>query len=323
VRALLAALVLGLASCGSCKDDSAGKGDDGRASPPVHTVAGVPGPVDALVAARGTLFGISRSLGLVFAASEEDDGPGTVREIARGEKEPFALTLRAGKPVWASLDGVFASDEDGRNRRALVAGRAVRSLGSGPHDVLFGDEDGIWRIEWPAAATPIQVTADVAADELVATVENVVWLDHGKAGSVWSFDLKTRTKRELATTQRRPHDLSVSSDGHSVFWHEGETDPLPGRAPRAFLADTVTGAVRELPGVFASNSEYLVRGPRVVGPGVCKPLAQVDWIALGHGSAPGVVAADSERLYWVMDDRIGAAPEASRIVSTPLSSSCP
>jgi hypothetical protein len=334
VRALLAALALSLAacaSCGSCEGDSArsDKGgatsaDDGVGAP-LRTLAVLPGPVDALAAGRGDLFGISRSLGLVFAISEEGDGPGALREIAKGEREPSALATRAGKPVWASQDGVFVSDEDGGNRKTLVGGRAVRCLGSGPHDILFCDEKGIWRIEWPAASTPIQVVDEVVADEVVGTVEHVVWLTHGKGGKVWAFDLKSRTRRELGDLQRKPHDLSLSNDGHSVFWHEGEADLLPGRNPMAFLADTVTGSVRELAGAYESSSAYLLHGPCVFGPGECKPLAQVDWITLGHGSSGGTsdraLAADSAHLFWVEEDRAGEG-ETWRIVSTPLSFCC-
>jgi hypothetical protein len=332
VRALLPLLVLFLASCGSCNGgESASSG--GRApsvkrsvDAEIRTLAELRGRIDALAPSSGsgssrTLFGISSALGTVFAIALEGDGAGPVREIAKGEKEPFALVVRAGKPVWASADGVYTCDEDGGNRRVLVAGRRVRGLGVGPHDVLYGDERAVWRIEWPAASTPIQVVDEAFADEVLATVEHVVWLEHGKAGGVWEWDLKSRTRQRLGDS-RKPHDLSLSNDGRAVLWHEGEADLLPGRDPRAFLADTVTGAVRELAGEYASSSAYVLRGPCAFGPGICKPVALVDWIALDQGGTDGVVAADSSSLYWVETPAPDRSMTAWRIVGAPLASCC-
>jgi hypothetical protein len=264
-----------------------------------RAVAELDGRIDALAGGgRDRLFGLQRGRGVVFSVDLSSEAGGAVRELSASERDPFALVVRAGSPVWASRDGVFVCDPDGHARQKLAEGEAIRALGAGPHGIVFADESALFRMEWPSAAKPVRLATGVAADEVLATDEAVVWIDRG-AGSVWSFDLASGDRKELARTQRKPHDLALGSDGHSVFWHEGEADLMPGREPRAFLADTVSGALRELPGVYDSSSHYVVQRACVFGPARCKSLLRVDWMRLDSGEGDGPVAEDARSFYWV------------------------
>jgi hypothetical protein len=323
--ALIALAGGGIASCKACGDESttpavddanSHAGDANRGEAP-RTLATLHEPVDALAAGRGVLFGIDRAHGVVFAVADEGDAAGNVREISHAEVEPFALVVRAGEPVWASHDGIFTSNEDGGQRRAIVASTTVRALGSGPHDIVFADDRGISRVEWPAAAKAIVLVPDVHADEVLATVETIVWLERGP-GTVGLYDLKSRAKKQIASGQRKPHDLEVAGDERTVTWHEGEAVEAQASRPRAFLADTVTGTVRELPGAWEPSASYVVQGPCVVGPGVCKGVASVDWTILSPGPKTGRVVVGSSRVSWVE----GMGEGVWRIVSTPLSTCC-
>jgi hypothetical protein len=311
-----------LTACTECNSGSQHAPEDSRASA-TRTVAEVDGPVDALVGARDVLFGLSSSRGVVFAVTLSGEAGGSVRELSAMEKEPFAVVVRAGSPVWASREGVFVSDPDGKRRQRLVTSDAIHALASSPHGIVYSDGASIWRVEWPQAAKAIRLAEGVSADELVATDEAIVWLDRG-AGEAWALDLKSGAKRQLAQAERRPHDLSLSNDGHAVAWHEGEADLLPGRAARAFLADTLSGAIRELPGAYESASRYLLRGSCAFGPAECKPVALVDWTRLLDTGPPDEaalppVADDAESFFWV-------APSSSekrwRIVSARKDACC-
>jgi hypothetical protein len=313
------------ASCSACRDEASAPAAGDRKSPAdgasrleaPRTLATLHEPVDALAAGRGVLFGIDRAHGVVFAIAEEGDAAGNVREISHAEVEPFALVVRAGEPVWASRDGIFTSNEDGGQRRAIVESTTVRALGSGPHDIVFADDRGIARVEWPAAAKAIVLLPDVHADEVLATVETIVWLERGP-GTVGLFDLKSRAKKQIASGQRKPRDLEVAGDERSVTWHEGEAAEADTSRPRAFLADSVTGTVRELPGAWEPSASYVVRGPCVFGPGVCKRVANGDWTLLTPGPKTGRVVVVSSRVSWAEDVGEGVW----RIVSTPLAACC-
>jgi hypothetical protein len=321
---LVVLAALSLSGCRGCREESSGApieqdvaaATQRDASSVPRVLGSVPGPISALATGRGILCGVSRSRGSVFALSLSDEEP-KPREIATGEREPFAVVVRGSEPVWASRTGVFSSHDDGGNRTELVKSDQVRALGAGPHDILFSDDIAIWRLEWPQAKKPVRVVSDASADEVVGTEETIAWIEHG-SGDVFVFDLKATTRRQLAAHQRKPHDLAVAGDGHSVSWHEGEADLLPGREPRAYLSDTVTGAIHELAGEFASSAEYRVRGPCVFGPGVCRPVALVGWTPFGTQPGEAPVTDDGTRLYWVESADGGLW----RIVSSLKASCC-
>lgn len=322
----LAAVLAGAASCRTCAEEAPAASDAGIVSDvarlgteraATRTLATLHAPLDALAEGKAILFGVDRTHGVVLAIREEGDGAGSVQEIAHGEHEPFAIVVRAGKPVWASRDGIFASNEDGGQRVTLVDDHEIRALGAGPHDVVFADAHGISRVEWPAARKPVLIVPDVVADEVVATVEAILWLERGP-GKVGSYDLKSGVKKELAAEERKPHDLAVAGDLHSITWHEGESDLLPGRPPRAFVADTQSGVVRELAGTWDSRASYAIFGGCLVGPGVCKPVSGVDWVTETPGPKTGIAVFDSVHVSWVEE----SGGDAWRIVSMPLSACC-
>ncbi len=329
LRLFLALAACSLAGCRACDEGSTSVRANDASVPGVsatsdlRTIAGVFGFIDALATFRGTLFGLVRERGVVFSVATTGDAGKGVFELSTVEKEPFALVVRAGSPVWASREGVFVCDPDGHDRRPLVTSDTVRALTSSPHGLVYSDAGGLWRMEWPQAKKAVRLAEDVFADEVVATDEAVVWLDRG-SGSAWTLDLKSGARRAIGSTERKPHDLSLSNDGKTVLWHEGEADLLPGREPRAFLADTVSFAVREVPGEFASASRYLLRGACLYGPAVCKPMAFVDWTRLDSGEGQAPVADDADRFYWVAQDSSGAerASARSRIVSASKAVCC-
>jgi hypothetical protein len=316
---------LSLAACNDCSgasDGEARRAEDARAShaPLTRTVAEIEGPIDALAAGRDVLFGVESQRGVVFSVTLSGDAAGSVRELATGEREPFALVARAGSPVWASREGVFVCDPDGRARRQLVASERIRALASGPHGIVFSDDESVWRMEWPQASKAIRLAEGVDAREIVATEEAVVWLERWP-GSAWMLDLKSDSRKQLAPAGRKGHDLSLANDGHSVVWHEGEADLLPGREPKAFLADTLSGAVRELQGAYESSSRYIVRGSCVLGPATCKPMSLVDWKRLDKGEGQAPIADDSDSFYWVAN---GPGPRPRwKVVAARKQACCP
>jgi hypothetical protein len=316
-------LLVAIAACGDCKSSS--ERDDSAPSPVSHarTVAELDVPIHALVGSRDGLFGVGRHDGVIFSVTLSGDAGGSVRKLSVSEREPFAIVARAGNPVWASREGVFTCEPDGRERRALFESGAIVALTASPHGVVFSDGKAIWRIEWPQAAKPIRLADGVDAEEVVATDETVVWIERSP-GSVSALDLKSGARRQLAPAGRKGHDLSLSNDGHSVLWHEGEADLLPGRDPRAFLADTLTGAIRELPGAYESSKDYLLRGACVFGPATCKPVALVDWTRLDTGEGEAPIADDAGSFYWVTPAPVpcGSYPNRWRILSAPKTLCC-
>ena len=317
------ALVFGVAACGDCSSSSRQEG--GRASQKADTltVAELDVPVHALVASRDALYGLGRWSGVVFSVALSGEAGGSVRKLSTSEREPFAIVARAGSPVWASREGVFTCEPDGRERRALFESDAVVALTASPHGIVFSDASAIWRIEWPQAAKPIRLVDGVDAEEVVATDETLVWIERSP-GSVRALDLKSGAQRQLASRGRKGHDLSLSNDGHSVVWHDGEADLLPGRDPRAFWADTLTGAVRELPGSYESSKNYLLRGACVFGPAMCKHSALVDWTRLDTGEGVAPVADDARSFFWVAPAPApgGSSPNRWRILSAPKDACC-
>jgi hypothetical protein len=314
---------LTLAACHECGPGDESRARDAQASPALRTVAMIDGPIDALAAGRDALFGIESERGVVFSVALSGDAAGAVRQLAVGEREPFALVVRAGSPVWASREGVFVCDPDGHARRQLVASEHIRALASGPHGVVFSDDDALWRMEWPQASKAVRLAEGVDARELAATDEAVVWLERWP-GSAWMLDLKSGSRKELAPAGRKGHDLSLANDGHSVMWHEGEADLLPGREPKAFLADTLSGAVRELPGAYLSYNRYLMRGTCVLGPATCKSTSLVDWKHLDKGEGRAPIADDSDSFYWVSSPGArDTSNSASKVVATRKQTCCP
>jgi hypothetical protein len=316
-------LLFAVAACDDCQSSSARV--DSASSPPTHarTVAELDVPIHALVASRDALFGVGRHDGVIFSVALSGDAGGSVRRLSVSEREPFAIVARAGSPVWASREGVFTCDPDGRERRALYESDAIVALTASPHGIVFSDGKAIWRIEWPQAAKPIRLADEAFANEVVATDETVVWIERSP-GSVSALDLKSGARRQLAPAGRKGHDLSLSNDGHSVLWHEGEADLLPGRDPRAFSADTLTGAIRELPGAYDSSKTYVLRGACIFGPATCKPVALVDWTRLDTGEGEPPIADDAGTFYWVAPTPVpvGSYPNRSRILSASKALCC-
>jgi hypothetical protein len=316
--------VLVLSSCRSCSKEpsnrdaplSEPRSDGASLGTKTRTIAVTREPLDHLVEGRGELYGIERGRGAVVALSEGDeDAAPTVRELVANEHAPFALVVRGGKPVWASADGIFGWDDDGRRKRAIVSRPDIRALGSGPHDILFADTHGISRVEWPAAAHPVSVVPDVVADEVAGTSEAVIWIERG-IGKVWAYDLRSAKRVEVAGEQREPHDLAVASDERSISWHEGGDG---GHAPpRAFLADIAAGTVRELPGRWDPSAHYVIQGSCVVGPGTCKSVATVEWIVLDQGKGTGAVAVGSGKVFWA--ESLGDG--VFGVLAAPISSCC-
>jgi len=316
-------LLVVVAACGDCRSSS--EHVDSARSTVTHarTVAELDVPIQALVASRDALFGVGRHDGVIFSVALSGDAGGSVRKLSTSEREPFAIVARAGSPVWASREGVLTCDADGRERRALYESDAIVALTASPHGIVFSDGKAIWRIEWPQAAKPIRLADDVDAREVVATDETVVWIERSP-DRVSALDLKSGARRQLAPGGRKGHDLSLSNDGHSVLWHEGEADLLPGREPRAFSADTLTGAVRELPGAYDSSKDYLLRGACVFGPATCKPVALVDWTMLDTGEGESPLADDGGSFYWVAPAPApgGSHPNRWRVLSAARALCC-
>ena len=247
-------------------------------------------PVDALASARESLFGVSGARGVVFSAAL--GGPGLVHVLSSSERGPFAIVVRGGSPVWASREGIFASEADGTGRRRLVDDPTIRALAASPHGIVYSTGSAIFRMEWPQAANPTRLAEGVVADEVAATSEAVVWLERS-AGTSWTLALESGARHELARGQREPHDLSLASDGRTVLWHESAPT-----SPRAFTADTVSRQVRELAGAYESDARYLLRSSCLVTPGACKAAALVDWTRL-QASAPGApLTDDASAFYW-------------------------
>jgi len=316
-------LTIALAACGDCGSSS--HVTEPALAPPAspRTVAELDVPIHALVASREALFGVGRWNGVVLSVALSGETGGAVRKLSSSEREPFAIVARAGSPVWASREGVFTCEPDGRERRALFESDAIVALAASPHGIVFSDAKAIWRLEWPQAAKPIRLVDGVDAEEIVATDETIVWID-GSPSSVRALDLKSSAQRQLAPRGRKGHDLSLANDGHSVLWHEGEADLLPGRDPQAFSADTLTGAIRELPGAYESSRGYLLRGACVFGPAACKPVARVDWTRLDTGEGEAPVADDPKSFYWVAPAPApaGSAVSRWRILSASKDACC-
>ncbi|APR81887.1 Hypothetical protein A7982_07236 [Minicystis rosea] len=259
------------------------------------------------MASSTVLYALSKERGIVFAVPLNGHDASV---LSSAEHEPFAVVVRREKPVWATADGVFTAD--GTNGRRALASGSIRALASGPDGVYYATEDAIWRADGSRAA-PTKVVNDVQVrDELVVVGRSLVWRE---GREMWRFDLDRSTRTKLSPdTQRKPHGLAT--DGHLVFWHEGDADLLPGRSPNAFVADPSKGwEIRTLEGDYESNRDYLIDDGSVFTEGKCGLLARAGFrefalhdpdIAVG----PSVVAANARSWYWsegvCKDGRCGA-----------------
>ena len=286
-------------------------------------VAAVPWPVTALFVWGERVYGISRESGAVFAFSTSD---GSVKTLSSSEREPFAIGVRGGQPVWASSEGVFGSNEDGTNRRVLVSDGGVNTLATAADGVYFTTQSGhLWRADWPQtfAAEDVNKRDDVdlaTARELVIVGGWLVYLDRS---DVYAYELAAGRTRTIGgcpggLCQRKPHDLSASGDGKSLVWHEGEADLMAGRSPRAFSATVGTWSLAELPGDYESFNQYIVRDRCTYGPATFKRTGEREWSRLDTGAGMAPIADDAARWYWTESTADGH----SRIMAATKAGCC-
>jgi len=275
------------------------------------------GSVDALTIEGSLLILASRSTGQIASLDLAASGANTpARVIASKEQAPFAVVVQGTSAVWASDEGVVASDLQGKERHVLLpsSGVAAIALGSGGLFVAVRDPAAIWRLSWPGSGAATRIVPDAYADELVADGDHLAWLN--TAGSVRTWDLKKGAIRVLADNQRKPHDLSASRG--IIAWHEGEAELLPGREPGAFTADLQTGVVTPAVGAQDSFNRYLTRGARIYGAAVCKAAQESAFLRLDSGEGEPPVADDAARWYWIQ----GRDGE-TQILAADKSACCP
>lgn len=255
--------------------------------------------VDALFATPKMLYGVSKERGEVFSVALGEREPRT-KSVHSSEHQPSAVLVVADELIWATADGVFASSPSGQDRRPLKSGLPVHALASSGAELFFASDDALWQMDRSSSRTSVarKVAADVAVDELVAVGRALVWRD---LRELWRLDLESHSKIRLPD-YRKPNGLST--DGHVVFWHEGEPDLLPGREPMGFVADGRTWTIRESPGEYDSGSGYLLDGKYIFGPAQCKELTRKEWTRVGTGDPQAAlgrlpVAANETSWFWV------------------------
>jgi hypothetical protein len=172
-------------------------------------------------------------------------------------------------------------------------------------------------VDWPKSTAAAKVVGGVFADELIATERYLVWVTHSE-GSTWVFDLATNRTTEALRRQRKPHDLGVSRDGRTIFWHEGEADLLPGRTARAFEMDSTTLEVRDVTDASDPSEPGLLDGACAYGPGQVKRRGPGPWHTIGGGAGRSPMADDDERWFWLED-----TPDGPHIVSARKDACCP
>ena len=273
---------------------------------PHETIAEVRHSVDALVASNSGLYGASRD-GTIFSITfHHPQTQAATHILSVQERNPFAICVRDDRPVWASRNGVFTSEPDGRQRKMLRHDDSILALACDESGIYFSTATSIWRLD--AKRGTVKLVDGVSADEIIANDVWIAWLDHGKAGTVSVFDRSTKQTHQLGTF-RKPHDLT--SDGSLLRWHEGDADILPGSNARAFVADIGSKVVTPLAGEFDSSDQYLSYGGIVLGAAKCQNDDH-KWIRFDNGTGHPPITSDYSadhlpfkrgffRWYWVED----------------------
>ncbi|MCL2448756.1 MAG: hypothetical protein FWD17_07415 [Polyangiaceae bacterium] len=264
-----------------------------------RVIVDVDGPVDALASSGAEIFAVLGERGTIVAVSTEPAHGGAVRIVSSSEHNPFAIIIRKGRPVWASLDGLVEGIAlaQGVERRQLATTNDISAIASAEDGTLYfatTDPPAIWLLELDGTRKRV-VGPQTGADELLVQDRWVVWTDRN-VGSVSSYDTVTHRLAVLGRDQRRPHDLS-GADAH-VRWHEGEADLLPGRAAESFVADLATRHLERVREDDSAPSRVLLRANALYGEARCKRVTDSSWQRLDDGEGAPPVADDRQRWYW-------------------------
>jgi hypothetical protein len=146
-------------------------------------ITDIPASVDALAASSTVLYAVSKERGLVFAVPLELHDAAAATVLSSSEREPFAIVVRRNKPIWATADGVFTTDESPSGRRALVHGEPIHALAAGPDAVYYGTSDAIWRMDGSGAA-PAKIADAHVDEELIAIERSLAWRDRRELSAV-------------------------------------------------------------------------------------------------------------------------------------------
>jgi hypothetical protein len=285
------------------------------------TLAEVPGTVTALFAAPDGVYGVTAQDTVFRVASSGDGGPAIASTVASGERQPYPVVVRGGKPVWLSFSGLFGSEEDG-GRQALAQG--VTSVAVGARAVYFSGEAGLSAMDWPTS-TSARLIAPVGNDAHGLVVAEPWVVGWSNAGG-WAYNLDTEVLRDVTTCpddlcRGAPRDWSLSADRKAVTWHEEPADLLPGPNPRAYRLTLGSWKVTVLSGNEGGSwPDFVVDTRCMFSDGMVRGLSQAQWSAVRPGDSGGLgpVANNGTDWFWVYP--MGGGRE--QILSAPMAPCC-